>query len=112
MKQLFLWFPISSAETGPQRLIIKLCSIDWRTGCISVSFWVVLIIPVATPKFSSTSLVYGVPQASVLGPLLSLLHLLLLQHIWSAFRDIFYHYCADDIRLYIFFKSQDVLWLY
>uniref|UniRef100_A0A8C6K929 Reverse transcriptase domain-containing protein n=1 Tax=Nothobranchius furzeri TaxID=105023 RepID=A0A8C6K929_NOTFU len=58
---------------------------------------------VAVSKFrsSTTSLTHGVPQGSVLGPLLFLLYLLPLQHILSSFKGISYHLYADDIQLYI-----------
>ena len=46
--------------------------------------------------------------SSTLGSLLFLIYLLPLQHILSSFKDISYHFYADDIQFSISFKLWDV----
>lgn len=59
-------------------------------------------------RSESADLLCGVPQGSVLGPVLFLLYLIPLGKIIQRFSDVSYHIFADDIQLYCSFKPTEL----
>lgn len=55
----------------------------------------------------SRELLCGVPQDSMLGPILFLIYSLPLDQIIQQFSDVSYHLFADDIQLFCSFKPSE-----
>lgn len=80
------------------------CALDWFSSYLSGRTF-----SVASGPFMSdvTPLSCGVPQGSVLGPVLFTLYTLPLGEIIRHFKGVSYHMYADDIQLYHSFDPDD-----
>ena len=77
---------------------IKCIALNWFTSYITNRSSSVRI---NTHSSLSRSIIHGVPQGSVIGPLLFNIYLLLMFDIFTDYPDISFHTYADDLQLYL-----------
>ena len=81
-------------------------ALDWFASYLRERSFTVAVGPF---KSDAAALPCGVPQGSVLAPLLFALYMLPLGHVISKFKGVSYHCYADDIQLYLSFEPDDLL---
>ena len=72
-------------------------ALNWLISYLSNRTYSIYIKGIYSPN---ESLIYGVPQGSVLGPLLFMIYILPLSKVIKQFTNINYVIYADDIQLY------------
>ena len=77
---------------------IKGIALNWFTSYITNRSFSVRINTYSSP---SNSITHGVPQGSVLGPLLFNIYLLPMFDIFTDYPDISFHTYAEDLQLYL-----------
>uniref|UniRef100_A0A3Q3FJ67 Reverse transcriptase domain-containing protein n=1 Tax=Kryptolebias marmoratus TaxID=37003 RepID=A0A3Q3FJ67_KRYMA len=93
-------------------LINRLQHLVGMSGCVLKWFTSYLVgrtfsVSVGNAVSDSAELLWGVPQGSVLGPVLFLLYLLPLSRVIQKFSEVSYHLYADDLQLYCSFKPSE-----
>ena len=80
---------------------------------VQVHAWFMAYISHRTSQIKINSLLslpftnsYGVPQGSVLGPLLFIIYITPLKSIFSRYPSIHYHLYADDLQIYLSFAPN------
>ena len=85
------------------RLGISGSALDWVRSYLSYRTQVVSI---SEARSEVVCLIFGVPQGSVLGPMLFTLYILPIGDI-ARKNNVNFHGCADDTQLYVTFKSTN-----